>query len=213
MPGEAPTRTDRRRARTRQSLIESARELIVTNGVEGLRIGEITERADVALGSFYNHFDSKEELVEAIVAETVVAIADSLTPLIESLDDPAEAVSVSNRLFVRLAIDDPALARLMVNLDRADARFETMVMPQAHAALERGIEAGRFRLADPSVALIVAAGGALAVMRGILEGRLGPDAEHTSSEGLLRTVGVDFDEAREIARRPLPKIEIGASRE
>ena len=208
MSGGAPTRTDRRRARTRQALIEAARDLIAENGVGGLRVGEITERADVALGSFYNHFDSKDEVVEAIVAETIGSIATALTPLIESLEDPAEAVSVSNRLFVRLAYDDPPLARLLVNLDRAEARFETMVLPQAQAALERGIAAGRFQMADAAVVLAVAAGGALAVIRGILEGRLGADAEVTSSEGLLRLVGVDGEEAREIVGRPLPEIAI-----
>ncbi len=208
MSGGAPTRTDRRRARTRQALIDAARDLIAENGVGGLRVGEITERADVALGSFYNHFDSKDEVVEAIVAETIGSIATALTPLIESLEDPAEAVSVSNRLFVRLAYDDPPLARLLVNLDRAEARFETMVLPQAQAALERGIAAGRFQMADAAVVLAVAAGGALAVIRGILEGRLGADAEVTSSEGLLRLVGVDGEEAREIVGRPLPEIAI-----
>lgn len=208
MSGGAPTRTDRRRARTRQALIDAARDLIADNGVGGLRVGEITERADVALGSFYNHFSSKEEVVEAIVAQTIGQIADALTPLIETLEDPAEAVSVSNRRFVRLAYADPQLARLLVNLDRAEARFETMVMPQAHAALERGIAAGRFEMADPAVALTVAAGGALAVMRGILEDRLGPDAELASSEGLLRAVGVDREEAREIVSRPLPEIDV-----
>jgi AcrR family transcriptional regulator len=187
--------------------MDAARELIADGGVESLRVGAMTERADVALGSFYNHFESKDEVVEAIVTETIGSIAGALTPLIASLEDPAEAVSVSNRLFVRLAIEDPQLARLLVNLERADARFETMVLPQATAALERGVEAGRFDFADDAVVLAVAAGGALAVMRGMLEGRFGPEAEAASTEGLLRSVGIGIEEAREIAARPLPSIE------
>src|SRR5262245_2560742 len=130
MSRAAPTRTDRRRARTRTELIAAARSLIAEKGVEGLRVGEITERADVALGSFYNQFTSKDEMGEAIVAETVGGIAEALIPLIEEMDDPAEAVSVSNRRFIRLSYEDPELARLLVNLDRAEARFETMVLPQ-----------------------------------------------------------------------------------
>ena len=203
-----PTRTDRRRAKTRQALIDGARELIAEGGVEGLRVGAMTERADVALGSFYNHFDSKDEVVEAIVVETIGGIASALGPLIDTLEDPAEAVSVSSRLFVRLAFEDPPLARLLVNLERADARFETMVLPQAQRALQRGVEAGRFEFTDGGVVLAVAAGGALAVMRGILEGRLEPNAEAATAEGLLRSVGIGAEEASEIVARPLPSIEI-----
>jgi AcrR family transcriptional regulator len=200
----APTRTDRRRARTRESLVTAARSLIAENGVSGLRVGEITERADVALGSFYNHFESKEDVVEAIVADTVRAIAAANTPLIESLDDPAEAASVSYRRFIRLADQDPELAKLLVNLDRAEARSESMLVPEAQKALERGIEAGRFEIADISVALTSSIGGAVAVMQGILEERLPADADIPAAEGVLRSIGVPPDEAQEIARRDLP---------
>src|SRR5262249_20580748 len=154
----------------------------------------------------YNHFESKDEVVEAIVAETIGAIAYALAPLIESLDDPAEAVSVSNRRFIQLAYDDPKLAWLLVNLDRAEARFETMVLPQARLALARGVKAGRFDVPDLPVALSATVGGALAVMRGILEERLGEGAEVAASEGVLRSLGVAQAEAREIAGRPLPQI-------
>ena len=63
-------------------------------GVGATSIQEITETADVGFGSFYNHFESKEAVVEAIVAETIGALANALEPLIESLEDPAEAAIV-----------------------------------------------------------------------------------------------------------------------
>ena len=205
MAESTPTRTDRRRAQTRENLTTAARELIAEHGVAGLRVGEVTERADVALGSFYNYFASKEEVIEAIVAETIVALAEGLEPLIETVDDPAEAVSVSIRRVIGLAYEDPELAWLLVNLDRADARFETMVLPQARVAFERGAKSGRFVSADLSVALTVTTGGALAVMRGILEERLQKGAEMSAAEDLLRGLGVPGDEAHEIATRDLPQ--------
>jgi AcrR family transcriptional regulator len=205
-PAEGASRTDRRRARTQSSLVAAARELIAEKGVGGLRIGEITDRADVALGSFYNYFESKEDVVEAIVAETIGDLAGALGGFIGSADDPAEAVSVSNRRFIRLAYDEPQLAWLLVNLDRAEARFETMVLPTARDALERGIESGRFDVADVGVALTATVGGTLAVMRGILEGRLAAGADASAAEGLLRSLGLDRDTAREIAGRDLPEL-------
>src|SRR5882757_8823572 len=112
---EVPNRTDRRRERTRGKLTDATRELIVEKGVSGLRINEITERADVALGSFYNHFESKEEIVDAVVTDSLRELAEALAT--GAVEDPAELVSVAIRRFVGLAYDDPAFARLVVHLN------------------------------------------------------------------------------------------------
>ena len=56
------SRLDRRRARTRQALIGAAARLIAEGRGERASIQEITEEADIGFGSFYNHFDNKEQL-------------------------------------------------------------------------------------------------------------------------------------------------------
>ena len=60
------SRLDRRKARTRQALIDAAVRLIAEGRGDRASIAEITEEADIGFGSFYNHFDSKEAL--AVVA-------------------------------------------------------------------------------------------------------------------------------------------------
>jgi AcrR family transcriptional regulator len=200
---DQPTRTDRRRAQTHERITTAARELIAERGVAGLRIGAITERADVAQGSFYNYFSSKDDVVEAVVDEVVGRLAEALGGLMAALEDPAEAVSLSNRRFIGLAQDDPELARLLIGLEDADARFETMVLPQARGALERGIASGRFDISDVAATLTAAVGAALAVMRGILEGRLAAGADVAVTEGLLRSLGVEPEAARRIASRDI----------
>ncbi|MGZ5404175.1 MAG: TetR/AcrR family transcriptional regulator, partial [Nocardioides sp.] len=57
-------RLDRRKARTRSALIAAAQTLIA-EGRTNAPILEITQAADVGMGSFYNHFETKEELFEA----------------------------------------------------------------------------------------------------------------------------------------------------
>src|SRR5581483_10844752 len=172
-----PDRGTRRRARTRQKLTQAASELIAEKGVAGLRIQEITERADVALGSFYNHFKTKEELVEAVVTDTIDVRARGIVARMSALQDPAQAVSYACRRVVQIAFEDPELAWLFVNLDRADALFETIVLPAALGVLEAGLASGRFEVADSHIALTVMVGGALAVVRAILDGRYGPGAD------------------------------------
>jgi AcrR family transcriptional regulator len=203
-PAPTPTRGTRRRARTRQKLTEAASILIAEKGVAGLRIQEITERADVALGSFYNHFDSKEELVEAVVTDTIDVRARGIVARMASLRDPAEAVSYACRRVVRIAYEDPELARLFVNLDRADVLFETIVLQAALTIFDQGLAEGRFGIDDTHFALTVTVGGALAVVRGILDGRYGPDADTLFAETTLRSLGLTRTEAHELATRELP---------
>src|SRR5919197_3610931 len=101
---EAPAnRGARRRARTRARLIEAARILFARQGVDATRINEITEEADVGFGSFYNHFASKDEIVEAVLEETVQAQGAAVDALTGDLDDAAEVVAVAHRYFVGLA--------------------------------------------------------------------------------------------------------------
>jgi AcrR family transcriptional regulator len=52
------SRLDRRKARTRQALIDAVVRLIAKGRGERASIAEITEEADIGFGSFYNHFGS-----------------------------------------------------------------------------------------------------------------------------------------------------------
>jgi AcrR family transcriptional regulator len=63
------SRLDRRKARTRQALIDAAVRLIAEGRGERASIAEITEEADIGFGSFYNHFDSKEQLFRTASGE------------------------------------------------------------------------------------------------------------------------------------------------
>lgn len=198
---EVRTRTDRRRERTRGKLTDATRELIAEKGVAGLRIQEITERADVALGSFYNHFDSKEAVVEAVIAESLQGITETLAAA--PLEDAAELVSIAVRRFVGLAYSDPEFASLVVHLNHADALFGVAVHPAARIAVQRGIAEDRFDVPDLEVAVTAILGGALAVMRAIVDGRLGKNAERNYAEAALRSLGVPPTDAAEVVRRPL----------
>jgi AcrR family transcriptional regulator len=198
---EVRTRTDRRRERTRGKLTDATRELIAEKGVAGLRIQEITERADVALGSFYNHFDSKEAVVEAVIAESLESMTQTLAA--DPLEDAAELVSVAVRRFVGQAYTDPEFASVVVHLNHADALFGVAVHPAARMAVQRGISEGRFDVPDLEVAVTGILGGALAVMRAIVDGRLGKNAEKKYAEAALRSLGVSPEDAAEVVRRPL----------
>ncbi len=197
-PATGLSRTTRRQAKTRADLINAAREIIAERGLNGLRISDVTDRADVAFGTFYNQFETKDDIVEAVVAETIVGLAASIEES-PAFTDPAEALVASTRAIVRVAYEDPSLARLLVNLEQAEARFERIIRPRAGALLERGVAEGVFAIDDLETTLTMSIAASFEVIRGVLDGRLGHRADVTCAEMLLRMAGVEPRRARRYA--------------
>jgi AcrR family transcriptional regulator len=185
----ATSRTARRQAKTRVDLINAAREIIAERGLEALRVSDVAQRADVAFGTFYNQFKTKDDIVEAVIGEAIVGLAQSIEES-PAFEDPAEALVASTRAIVRIAYDDPSLARLLVKLEQAEARFERIIRPQAGALLERGVAEGVFAIDDLETTLTMSIAAAFEVIRGVLDGRLDDRADRTCAEMLLRMAGV-----------------------
>jgi AcrR family transcriptional regulator len=201
LAGTTPTRTERQRVRTRRQLLDAGRSLIAAKGVGGLRIQEITEQADIALGSFYNYFGSKEELLEAVITESLSDLASAVITNVEDDTDPAEVVALANLRVIRLAYDEPDFARLIVNIGHSEAVFGDAVHAPARIAVERGIESGRFVVADIEVLLTAVIGGAFALIREILDGRHGTHAHEAFARYVLAALGVSPVEAEAIVSR------------
>ncbi len=199
-----PTRTDRRRAQTRGRLLAAARDLFAEQGVGATRLGEITERADVAVGSLYNHFSGKEEIVDAVMAEIAEEQGQVVDAMTADLEDPAEVVAFAHRHFVRLARTDPAFGQLMVRLDASHRLMTKVLGPRALRDLDRGLEAGRFDFPSAGAALTITGGALLGSMRGATEGLLGDEADEVHAAAVLRMLGLPPAEAAEIAHRTVP---------
>ncbi|MBV8180916.1 MAG: TetR/AcrR family transcriptional regulator, partial [Mycobacterium sp.] len=68
--GQPPNRLERRKQRTRAALIKAAQDFIA-GGRLNVPVQDISQAADVGVGSFYNHFDSKEQLFRIAVNEVL----------------------------------------------------------------------------------------------------------------------------------------------
>src|SRR5690625_3686108 len=155
--GEPVNRLERRKQRTRAALIQSARALIAA-GKLNAPVLEITQAADVGMGSFYNHFTSKEELFEAAVADVLDSHGAFLDRLTASIEDPAETFACSFRLTGRLFRSRPQESQILLSggLDLLSA--DRGLAPRALRDIKTAAAAGRFRVDDPQLALAVAAG-------------------------------------------------------
>jgi len=71
-------RRERKRNETVDKLLQAAIELFATNGFAGTRVEEITERADVSKGTFFNYFPSKEHILMHFAGRQVGKVQDCL---------------------------------------------------------------------------------------------------------------------------------------
>lgn len=167
-----------------------------------------TRAADVGMGSFYNHFETKEELFGAAVEEAMERHADLLDALTTEAEDPAEMFARSFRLTGRLHRHYPELSRVLLSRGAATIVADRGLAPRALRDITAGNACGRFTVHDPELAL-VAAGGALLGLLQLLVSRPErdpADAADQLAEDLLRMFGVPTDEAHEICTRPLPDL-------
>jgi AcrR family transcriptional regulator len=202
-----PSRLDRRKARTRRALLDAAREILVEHGTSDVSIQEITERADVGFGSFYNHFSSKTELFEAAVIEALEEHGAMLDAVTAGIEDPAEVFAVAVRATAHLADTHPAAARIMTRIGLDYLATEHGLAPRALRDIGRGIESGRFTVSTPYLGLVVTAGCLLAYLQVRLHAPelLDDDTADELVEQVLRMLGMNADSARAVAHRPLPQ--------
>src|SRR5215217_4875030 len=66
--------------RTLRKILDAAREEFGERGFSDSSIVGITQRAGVALGTFYTYFDSKEVLFQALVRDMSEQVRDTAAP-------------------------------------------------------------------------------------------------------------------------------------
>lgn len=202
-----PSRLERRKARTRAALVRAAQTFIASNRMNA-PVLEITRAADVGMGSFYNHFDSKEELFQAAVDEALEAHGRLLDELTGEIDDPAEVFAQAFRLTGRLHRAVPELSRILLANGPALMSSDHGLAPRALRDIEAATAAGRFTVGDAGIALALAAGAALGLGQLLQAYPDRDDAEATDAmtADLLKAFGMTAEQAREVCLRPLPDL-------
>jgi AcrR family transcriptional regulator len=209
-PHSEGNRLDRRKARTRAALIRAAQTLIA-QGRTNVPVLEITQAADVGMGSFYNHFETKEQLFEAAIEDVLDGYGQLLDRLTADIEDPAEVFACSFRLTGRLYRLEPELSLVLLNNVLRLLGADTGLAPRARRDLAAAAEAGRFDIEDLDLAVTVTAGCLIALGQ-LLHTQPDRDVDTTTdtvTEDLLRMLGLPRRQAERICRLPLPDIETG----
>ena len=200
------SRLDRRKARTRQALIDAAARLIAEGRGDRASIAEITEEADIGFGSFYNHFDSKEQLFQTASEEVLERWGQLIDRASAGLADPAELFAVGMRISGRLGWTHPDIAGFLTGagLDALDSPYG--LAPRAQRDIQAGQAVGRFTGPDAKIALSAVVGGLLGLWRICQRhpDRITEGTVDQLAEAELRLLGVPAPEAARLTALPLP---------
>jgi len=80
-----PRRRDEARALFRNAILDAAEVVFAERGFHGARIQDIAARARIAVGTVYNHFEQKEDVLSALLEERMEELLAQLQP---RRDDP-----------------------------------------------------------------------------------------------------------------------------
>lgn len=198
------TRHDRRKAATRAALVRAARELLVEAGPE-ISVQAITDRADVALGSFYNHFADKPAVFAAAATDALLEFEDHLIASTRHLDGVLAVFAARLRLYGRMPDSHPDIATVMTLLPPSVDASPHGYSLRALADVEAAVAAGELTVDDVDIRLIAAAG-AMRTMVGLRQRDPGIAVERVDdlTAVLLGVFGVDDEQAAALAHGPLP---------
>ena len=137
-------RRDRRKLEVQTRILEAAEALFESRGYEQAKVAEICDRADVAYGTFFNHFPEKKDVLRAMSERSVEEVALGLEALAKQegaiedlLVDLFEGAALTYR---GLSPGRRALVGRIQTIAYAEAGAETD--RRFHAAFEGFIEEG-----------------------------------------------------------------------
>src|SRR5919206_3837053 len=109
--GKAPRTA--RGERTLRKILDAARAEFGERGFSESSIVGITQRAGVALGTFYTYFDSKEALFQALVRDMSAQVREHVGPALSEASDALDGERLALEAFLRFARDHRDIYRII----------------------------------------------------------------------------------------------------
>ncbi len=108
-----PIRRDERKARSREAILSTARELIAAGGLAATSTQKVALAAGLSHGAFFFHFPRREDLLSALTAALAADFEAGLglpAPSLEAeLALQLERLATAEKLYTRLLAEETAL--------------------------------------------------------------------------------------------------------
>jgi AcrR family transcriptional regulator len=149
-------RFERRKQRTRAELVAAATRVLARQGLQSTKIADIAAAADVGVGTFYLHFDTKEALYDALVEDAAARLKAEIDAAREGIDDPVAETRAATEAMCRFARDNREVFKLVFDPGASHhdvvRRAQALFAQDIEQSIRRGIERGVFGAVPPAIA-------------------------------------------------------------
>jgi AcrR family transcriptional regulator len=134
-----PSRT----GRTRMALIAAGLDLLVDRPIDAIPIDDFVARAEVAKGSFFNHFKDKHDFAAAVATEVRLEVEAEVARANAGVSDPVARIAGGMAVAARFAVEQPrrtmVLLRSQMPATNQSHPLNRGLKDDIEAALEQGL--------------------------------------------------------------------------
>lgn len=106
----------------RAALLQEGRRLLLQDGYSQFSLRKLATALGVSHNAPYRHFESREELIKAILEEDAARFAEALALGVEGVTDPRERLMCLGEAYVSFFLDNPEILLLFETLPGQLAR-------------------------------------------------------------------------------------------
>ncbi len=112
----------------RTRLVSAAARLISEKGISALRLEQVAEQAGCARSSVYRYFDSKDQLVLAVIGRDFTRLTEIIYSQVEDMSDPAEQLVESTFLCIQAMRNNRHMQELWDPQKSSSMSMATMIL-------------------------------------------------------------------------------------
>jgi AcrR family transcriptional regulator len=130
------------------AILEAARDILATRGVDGLSMRQVAEQVGVSATAIYHYFAGKQDLVNRVILSAFERFGAYLKAAMASHPEGSvERIAALGEAYIRFALENQAYFRVMFSIS-----------PEDRASLEELPDAGGYHLLRNAVADAMQAG-------------------------------------------------------
>jgi TetR/AcrR family fatty acid metabolism transcriptional regulator len=107
----------------RESILESATQVFAKTGFYKAKASEIANKASIAVGTIYNYFKNKDDILISIFNERLGELSASLREVLETIDDPDDKLAAILESTITTLENDRELAEVITIELRQSSKF------------------------------------------------------------------------------------------
>lgn len=142
--------------KTRNKIVDEARELFAVRGVDNTTINDIALSSDISRRTVYTYFKSKEDIYQAVIAGELETLTKKMSDVVKT--DLSPELKIMEMIFTRLeAIKEVVLRngslkadffRDIFTVEKVRKSFDRKEIELFRTVLKQGVDTGMFSVDD-----------------------------------------------------------------